>query len=89
MMTVRRKMGIVVLAVFGFAAVASGQPVADAAKAADWATVRALVEQGADVTTPQGDGTTALHWAGYWAKTAWRRRCCATAPTPTRRPTSG
>ncbi len=66
MMTVRRQIGTVVLAVFGFAAVASAQPVAEAARTADWAAVRALVEQGADVTTPQGDGTTALHWAGYW-----------------------
>ena len=66
MMTVRRQIRIAVLAVFGFAAVASAQPVAEAARTADWAAVRALVEQGADVTTPQGDGTTALHWAGYW-----------------------
>ena len=66
MMTVRRQIGIAVLAVFGFAAVASAQPVAEAARTADWAAVRALVEQGADITAPQGDGTTALHWAGYW-----------------------
>ena len=66
MMTVRRQIGIAVLAVFGFAAVASAQPVAEAARTADWAAVGALVEQGADVTVPQGDGTTALHWAGYW-----------------------
>ena len=66
MMTVRRQIGIAVLAVFGFAAVASAQPVAEAARTADWAAVGALVEQGADVTAPQGDGTTALHWAGYW-----------------------
>lgn len=44
-------------------------PVADAAKAADWDTVRALVADGADVTAAQGDGTTALHWAGYWDET--------------------
>ena len=66
MMTVRRQIGTAVLAVFGFAAVASAQPVAEAARTADWAAVGALVEQGADVTAPQGDGTTALHWAGYW-----------------------
>ena len=66
MMTVRRQIGIAMLAVFGFAAVASAQPVAEAARTADWPAVRALVEQGADVTAPQGDGTTALHWAGYW-----------------------
>ena len=42
------------------------QPVPDAAKLADWETVRALVARGTDVTATQGDGTTALHWAGYW-----------------------
>ena len=54
------------LAVLAEASVAWAQPVADAAKVADWASVRVLIEQGADVTAPQGDGTTALHWAGYW-----------------------
>ena len=38
-------------------------PVADAAKAADVAGVRKLLQQGADVSTAQGDGMTALHWA--------------------------
>jgi ankyrin repeat protein len=28
-------------------------------------TVRTLLQQGADVNAPQGDGTTALHWAAY------------------------
>ena len=42
------------------------QPLADAARHADWGVVRALVEQGADVTARQGDGATALHWAAYW-----------------------
>ena len=68
MMAGRRFVGGVGLAVLGLAAGVGAQPVADAAKAADWAAVRALVEQGADVTTPQGDGTTALHWAGYWGE---------------------
>ena len=45
---------------------AADQPLADAARRADWSVVRALVEQGADVTTRQGDGATALHWAAYW-----------------------
>ena len=65
-MAARWCVGVVGLAVLGFAAEAGAQPVADAARTADWAAVRALVEQEADVTTPQGDGTTALHWAGYW-----------------------
>ena len=47
-------------------AYAADQPLADAAQRADWGVVRALVEQGADVTVRQGDGATALHWAAYW-----------------------
>ena len=47
-------------------ATAADQPLADAARRADWGAVRALVEQGADVTVRQGDGATALHWAAYW-----------------------
>lgn len=39
--------------------------IAAAARRGDWAAVRALVEQGADVTARQGDGATALHWAAY------------------------
>ncbi len=38
-------------------------PVADAAMRGDADAVRQLVADGADVNTPQGDGTTALHWA--------------------------
>ncbi len=45
---------------------ATAQPVADAARAADWDTVRTLIAGHADVTAGQGDGATALHWAGYW-----------------------
>ena len=45
---------------------AADQPLADAARRADWGVVRALVGQGADVTARQGDGATALHWAAYW-----------------------
>ncbi len=48
---------------------AADQPLADAARRADWGAVRALVEQGADVTARQGDGATALHWAAYWNAT--------------------
>lgn len=39
-------------------------PVADAAMRGDIEAVRALLVQGADVNTAQGDGMTALHWAG-------------------------
>ncbi len=38
-------------------------PLADAAMQRDVATVRALLQKGADVNAPQGDGMTALHWA--------------------------
>src|SRR2546423_1064119 len=37
--------------------------VADAAMAGDAGTVRSLIQQGADVNVPAGDGMTALHWA--------------------------
>ncbi len=42
---------------------ASGAPVAEAAMKGDKAAVRALLKDGADVNTAQGDGMTALHWA--------------------------
>jgi ankyrin repeat protein len=64
-----RRNGLIPL---GLALVLSGARVADppplieAAKGGDWETVRALLEQGADVTTTAPDGATALHWASYW-----------------------
>src|SRR5436190_1474457 len=39
---------------------------ADAAERQDRAAVRALLQQHVDVNGPQGDGTTALHWAARW-----------------------
>ena len=42
---------------------APDSPVADAAMAGDLARVEALLAAGADVSAPQGDGMTALHWA--------------------------
>ncbi len=38
----------------------------DAIKNRDKESVRSLVRQGADVKTPEPDGTTALHWAAHW-----------------------
>ena len=32
----------------------------------DYAALRALIEQGADPSAPEGDGATALHWAVRW-----------------------
>ncbi len=46
------------------AAVRPPAPVADAAMRGDIERVRALLQQGADVNAAQGDGMTALHWAG-------------------------
>jgi ankyrin repeat protein len=46
-------------------AVAGHATVADAAEKADWATVRALLTERADVNAAQVDGMTALHWAAY------------------------
>src|SRR5579864_3767013 len=37
--------------------------VADAAQAGDKSAVRNFIAHKADVNAPQGDGTTALHWA--------------------------
>jgi ankyrin repeat protein len=40
--------------------------VVEAAKARDLVTIRTLIAARADVTVPQGDGATALHWAAHW-----------------------
>ena len=40
-------------------------PLVEAAKQADAATVRALLQTGADVNAREVDGTTGLHWAAY------------------------
>ena len=71
----RTRPGLETLAVFlGLLACAgptSGQSetassrVADAVKQQDTAAVRVLLQAGADVNRPQGDGATALHWAVY------------------------
>ncbi len=41
-------------------------PLVDAAKHANWESVRVLLSEGADVNAATADGTTALHWATYW-----------------------
>jgi uncharacterized protein len=55
--------GALVLCLSAFAA--SNSPVADAAMNGDVATVRALVQQKADVNAVQTDGATAIQWAVY------------------------
>ena len=40
-------------------------PIANAAMRGDIESVRSLLGRSADVNAPQGDGTTALHWAAY------------------------
>src|SRR5262249_14271626 len=40
-------------------------PLSDAAKNGDKEALRALLQKGANVNAMEGDGTTALHWAGY------------------------
>ena len=52
-----------VLVAAATAPVTAGPPVADAAMRGEWAAVRAMVAEGADVNAAQGDGMTALHWA--------------------------
>ena len=44
---------------------AADAPLADAAMHGDIDAVRSLLDQSVDVNAPQGDGTTALHWAAY------------------------
>ena len=52
--------------------------VADAAMRGDVAAVRTLLQQGADVNAPQGDGMTALHWAAEQRRPGAGGDCCST-----------
>lgn len=62
-----RRVGLYLIVVVGLTATMgatpSTAPVADAAMRGDHDAVRALLKAGADVSTPHGDGMTALHWA--------------------------
>jgi len=51
-------------------AASTESPVADAAQRNDTETVRALLRDGSDVNGAQGDGMTALHWAGMQGNAA-------------------
>ena len=59
--------GVIVATVACVSAIRATEPVsssvADAAMRGDAEAVRALVQGGADVNAPEGDGMTALHWA--------------------------
>jgi len=44
---------------------AAGTPLIDAVRSRDAARVKALVKSREDVNAPQGDGSTALHWAAH------------------------
>jgi ankyrin repeat protein len=57
--------GLLVATAACLAAAGSDAPLADAAKAKDSASLRALLDRGADVNVRQADGMTALHWAAY------------------------
>jgi len=58
---------VIVIAVASVAGAAGKSEVADAVMKGDAATLRALLQQKADVNAPQVDGATALHWAVYRA----------------------
>lgn len=58
--------GAAILLFVASASAAADLGPAAAAKNRDKEAVRALVQRHADVNTPQGDGTTALHWAAHW-----------------------
>ncbi len=53
------------LLVFGGYAVAADTRLSEAALRGDTEAVRSLLKQHVDVDAPQGDGTTALHWAAF------------------------
>lgn len=55
----------VMLGTGAIARAAGRSDVADAVMKGDRAALRALIQQKADVSAPQIDGATALHWAVY------------------------
>ena len=68
--SVQRAFAVVIAAMTMLGAVAvlaaatpASAPIADAAMRGDLARVRKLIAQGERVSSPQGDGMTALHWA--------------------------
>ena len=61
-----RRTSLVVAVILAVAApAAAASDIAEAVRRGDADAVRRLVASKADVNEPQGDGTTALHWAAY------------------------
>jgi len=56
---------VVLLSTFCLPLYAAESTLADAAMRGDREAVRSLLKQKVDVNAPQGDGSTALHWAAY------------------------
>jgi ankyrin repeat protein len=56
---------LIAMAIAATAAAQERPALIDAAKQADRAHLRALIQQKADVNAAEADGTTALHWAAY------------------------
>lgn len=64
--TLRLGLGAALLGLFASSlALAADTRIADAAMQGDKAAVQSLIRQHVDVNAPQGDGSTALHWAAY------------------------
>ena len=58
-------LGVTVIPAAAAGAAARHVPLVAAVRAADTSAVRTLIGQQVDVDAPEGDGTTALHWAAY------------------------
>jgi ankyrin repeat protein len=62
---VKTILALLVMTVLATAAVSENAKLPEAAMQGDKAAVAALLKQGVDVNSVQGDGSTALHWAAY------------------------
>ena len=61
---------MVLLSVASLPAGAADVRLKEAVRSGDDGAVRALIDQGADVNAPEGDGATVLHWAVRWDNSA-------------------
>lgn len=64
-MTLRISIAILVIFLVALAAGTTDTRLADAAQNSDRGAIRSLLAKKVDVNAPQGDGTTALHWAAF------------------------